>query len=321
MNYTKYIFSTILLLAAGMIYDKYKDTIANDDESRHYELVRKYLVKDSSLARSKLPIIWIVVDYEYNARSWQSFYSRSTYDINQPYMFLTIKSIIDMCGDDFNICIIDDTSFKDIIPGWTVDMTRVASPIRCKLRDLAMARLLKTYGGMILPPTFLCTKNLADMYYTETCGGKMFVTEQIDNNSTASNIQYFPSKTIMGCAKGCDILNEYIQYLEQIVSSDYTAESEFLGSQDRWLAIMVEKGHINIIKANLIGVSDLEGKPVVLERLMGNTYIDFVPTALGVLLPSKQILERSAFNWFARQSVRQALACDNVASKLLLTAR
>lgn len=321
MNYTNFIYSTIMLLASGMIYDRYKNSVANDDEARHYELVRKYLTHESSLARSKLPIIWIFVDYEYNARWWQSFYSRGTNDMNQPYMFITIKSIIDMCGEDFNICIIDDSTFKDIIPGWSVDMTRVADPIRCKLRDLAMARILKTYGGMFLPPTFLCTKNLSDMYYTETCSGKLFVTEMIDNNSTSSNTTFFPSKTIMGCAKGCKVLNEYIQYLEQLVSSDYTAESVFLGSQDRWLTMMVEQGHVNIVNSKLVGVADLEGKPVVLERLMGDTYIDFAPTALGVLLPGKKILERTSFQWFARQSVRQALACNNVAGKLLLTAR
>jgi len=321
MNYSKYILSTILLLAAGMIYDRYKNSVADDEAARHYELVKKYLVQDSSLARSKLPIIWIHVNYEYNARWWQSFYSRGTDDLNQPYMFITIKSIIDRCGEDFNICIIDDSSFKDIIPGWNIDMSRVASPIRCKIRDLAMARLLKTYGGMILPPTFLCTKNLADMYYTETCCGKPFVVETIDSNSSSAMTTFFPSKTVMGCAKGCGVIDDYIQYLEQLVSSDYTAESEFLGSQDRWLTMMVEQGQVNLVGAKLIGAADASGKPVVLERLMGNTYVDFAPTALGVLLPGKQILERTSFQWFARQSVRQALACDNVAGKLLLTTR
>lgn len=303
------------------MYDRYKNSVAHDDESRHYELVRKYLVQDSSLARSKLPIIWIHVNYEYNARWWQSFYSRGTDDVNQPYMFITIKSIIDKCGQDFNICIIDDSSFKDIVPGWNIDMSRVANPIRCKLRDLAKARLLKTYGGMLLPPSFLCMKNLADMYYTETCTGKLFVSEMIDNNSTSAKVKYFPSKTIMGCAKDCGVINEYIEYLEHLISNDYTAESEFLGSQDSWLTMMAEKGQINIVAAQLVGASDVEGKPVVLERLMGNTYIDFVPTALGVLLPEREILERTSFQWFARQSVSQALACDNVAGKLLLTAR
>jgi len=174
---------------------------------------------------------------------------------------------------------------------------------------------------MILPPTFLCTKNLADMYYTETCCGKPFVVETIDSDSSSAMTTFFPSKTVMGCAKGCGVIDDYIQYLEQLVSSDYTAESEFLGSQDRWLTMMVEQGQVNLVGAKLIGAADASGKPVVLERLMGNTYVDFAPTALGVLLPGKQILERTSFQWFARQSVRQALACDNVAGKLLLTTR
>jgi hypothetical protein len=321
MNYAKYIASTILILASGMIYEKYKKSVSNDEEERHYELVKKYLIQDSSLARSKLPIIWIHIGHEYNARSWQSFFSRSSEDINQPYMFLTIKSIIDKCGENFNICLIDDSSFTDILPNWNIDMTRVADPIKSKLRNLAMARLLKSYGGMILPPTFLCMKNLIDMYYTETCGGKPFVGESIDDNSTSVNVSYFPNKQIMGCAKNCGVISDYISYLENLISDDYTDESVFLGSQDRWIAQNAKQGNINIVDAALLGVSDTDGRPVVLERLMGQTYVDFSPTVLGVLLPENDILKRTSFQWFARQSVSQALACDNVAGKLLLTTR
>lgn len=321
MNYAKYIASTILILASGMIYEKYKKSVSNDEEERHYELVKKYLIQDSSLARSKLPIIWIHIGHEYNARLWQSFFSRSSEDVNQPYMFLTIKSIIDNCGENFNICLIDDLSFRDILPNWDIDMTRVAEPIRSKIRNLAMARLLKTYGGMTIPPTFLCMKNLIDMYYTETCSGKPFVGQLIDNNSTSVNVSYFPNKQIMGCAKNCDVISEYISYLENLISDDYTAESEFLGSQDRWITQKATQGKINIVDATLLGAADTDGKPVVLERLMGNTYVDFVPTVLGVLLPGNDILKRTSFQWFARQSVSQALACDNVAGKLLLTTR
>ena len=54
---------------------------------------------------------------------------------------------------------------------------------------------------------------------------------------------------------------------------------------------------------------------------MGNTFIDFVPTVLGVIIPDKEILSRSKYQWFARLSCEQALDCDNIAGKLLLTAR
>ena len=59
MDYAKYIVSIGLLLAVSIIYEKYKLHIEEDEEMRQYELVRRYLVTDSSLAKSKMPIMWI----------------------------------------------------------------------------------------------------------------------------------------------------------------------------------------------------------------------------------------------------------------------
>jgi hypothetical protein len=321
MDYMKYIVSIAVLLVIGLVYEKYKIGLINDEDKRNYEMVKKYLVNDSSLAKSKLPIIWIHLKYEYNSRWWPSFYSRNTYELNQPYLFLTIKSIIDKCGSSFNICLIDDSSFENIVPGWTINMQKVAEPIKSKLRELAMTRLLKHYGGLIVPPSFVCTKNLADMYYSMTCQGKPVIGELLDRNSTSEYVDYYPSSKFMGCSKNCKLIDEYISYLENMISEDYTAESVFLGSQDRWLYAEVRNGNVNLLPASVLGVEDTDGKPIVIERLMGNSYIDFVPTALGVMLPSCEILKRTKFEWFARLSVRQALECDNIAGKLLLTCR
>ena len=58
MDYAKYIVSIGLLLAVAIIFEKYKVHTEEDEEMRQYELVRQYLVTDSSLA-SKMPILWI----------------------------------------------------------------------------------------------------------------------------------------------------------------------------------------------------------------------------------------------------------------------
>lgn len=118
----KYIGSLAVLLIMSLMYDKYKQKEGMDDEAKQYELVRKYLLNYSSLAQSKKPILWIHMDYQINARSWTSFGSRNNDHLNQPYLYLTIKSIIDKCGNDFNICIIDDSTFGKILPGWTIDL-------------------------------------------------------------------------------------------------------------------------------------------------------------------------------------------------------
>lgn len=320
MDYTKYGLSLLGLLAVGMLYEKINNRSLRDEDNRNYELVKKYLLNDSSLARSKFPIIWIHLNYEPNARQWLNFGSRLTDYLNQPYLYLTIKSIIDKCGGHFNICLIDDNSFEKIIPGWSVDMKRIADPIKCKVRELAMARVLKHYGGMRLPSGFLCMKNLADMYYMMTCSGKMFVGELTNENSSSTYVETYPSNKIMGCGKNCKVIERYITYLENMISSDYTAESKFLGSENRWLyEEIVKNKNINKIPSELLGVKDTKNKLVTIERLMGNTYIDFVPTILGVCIPEREILKRTKYEWFSRLSSKQALTCDNILGKLLVT--
>jgi hypothetical protein len=316
MDYLKYIVTIGVLIAVSVAYEKFKDHTEQDEQIRNYEIVKRYLVSDSSLAKSKLPILWIHNQYNVNARNWPSFFSRNTIDLNQPYILLTIKSIIDKCGGSFNVCLIDDDTFVNVIPGWNIDMSRVADPIKGKLRDLAMARILKCYGGLFVPPSFLCTKNLSCTYNKMTSNGCMMVASMVDRNSTSAKVDFMVSNKMMGCQKDCPLIDEYIQYLEYNASSDYTAESVFEGNADRWL--LTPKSGVNVIDPKLTGSSDVDGNVVNIDRLIGNSFIDFSPNALGIYFPQCDILNRTDYQWFARLSARQAIESDTVMGKLLL---
>ena len=91
MQIVNYIMYFIALTAVGMLYDRYNRKFNNFDEVKQYELIKKYLLNESSLASSKKPILWIHSKYDVNARNWESFYSRNTQKINQPYIYLTMK--------------------------------------------------------------------------------------------------------------------------------------------------------------------------------------------------------------------------------------
>jgi hypothetical protein len=82
-----------------------------EEEGESYEAIQEYLLDGDTLGKSKKPILWLHVPYEYNSRNWLSFGSRSSFDLNQPYLYLTVRSIIKQCQGSFTICIIDDTHF------------------------------------------------------------------------------------------------------------------------------------------------------------------------------------------------------------------
>jgi len=318
MKSPNYLYSFILLGAASFLYNRYKKQTEDDEGMKQYELVKKYLLNDSSLAKSKKPIIWIHMTYEVNARWWPSFNSRNSDCLNQPYIYLTLKSIIDKCGNNFNICMIDDDTFANILPGWAVDLNLVANPIKSKLRELALAKVLYNYGGVVLPNSFICFQNLIDTYNTYTSNNKMFVGELLDRNSTSQQVNFFPNTKFMGCEKENSTMKDYIAYLETMNSTDYTDESNFLGAYGRWCNEKIVNGEMNLLTADKLGMKDTLGKPVTIERLMGNTYIDLPGTVKGLYIPADEILKRSAFQWFARLSAKQALASDTIISKYLV---
>ena len=70
-------------------YTKLKNE--TDEQLEQYNMIQKFLLNDSSLARSDKPIIWIHLEFMKNSRLWSSFYSSTSYELNQPYLHLTIK--------------------------------------------------------------------------------------------------------------------------------------------------------------------------------------------------------------------------------------
>ena len=69
---------------------------------------------------------------------------------------------------------------------------------------------------------------------------------------------------------------------------------------------------------SLIGTKTTSGAPVVIEDLLGEEDIDFDKNAYGIYVPSDQILNRLAYQWFARLSPRQVLTSNTVVGKYLL---
>jgi len=308
-----------ILISVMFIYKRLEDKRIREEDKEDYENIRRYLLNDD-LGNSTKPILWIHIPYEYNSRHWLSFGSRSSLDLNQPYLYLTVKSIIQKCSDSFRICIIDDMSFGKLIPDWQINMQRVSSPVSDKLRSLAMVKLLYIYGGMVVPMSFVCFQNLITVYENGIRGNKMFVCENIDRNITSTSFDFYPSINFMGSEKANPVMSALNDFMQRTISTDFTAESVFLGEFDRWVEARINQRLINVIRGRDVGIKDMEDKPVLLEDLMSQNYIDFYPQMYGIWVPSEQILSRRQYEWFARLSAKQALDADTILSKYMVLA-
>jgi hypothetical protein len=318
----QYIATVSIILLVGYFGSQIKTAFV--DKNDEHELIRKYLLNDSPLYGYERPKLWIHSKYEINARRWQSFQSRNSTDLNQPYIYLTVKTIIDHCGDDFNICLIDDESFSKLIPAWDIDISRVAEPMKSHYRELGMIELLYIYGGMTVPNSFVCSRNLKSFYEMGLQGEKPFVTEGINrymNLVTKGNRRVFtPSTKIMGAKKRSDEIRKMADYLK-VRNQDphFSSEQEFLGNTAEWCLREIQSGAINLIGGEFIGVKSTKGAPILLEDLMEEKFLDICPRrSVGILIPRGEILRRVKYQWFAYMSSDELLKTNLIIAKYIL---
>ena len=313
----------LLLLIIGYVYSMYSGKLNDDTEKEERDLIQKFLANDVNKMDRKKPFLWIPVEYDVNERHWLNFGSRNTTNLNQPYLYLTIRSIIDKCGDSFNICIIDDNVFNKLIPNWTIRVNHLTEPLRCHMRELAMAQLLNKYGGMRLPPSFVCFEDLITLYELgvnrETAsGGGVFVAEMMSKSITSSTITFAPCSKIMGCRKDIEVMIKYIEYLEVLLSKDYTDAMDFEGKISKWFFNNVSNGAVNIIKPELFGAKKSDDSPVVIENLMSDTNMELSKESFGLYIPSAELIKRRHYGWFVRMSPAQVLQSNTQIAKYLL---
>jgi hypothetical protein len=320
MLVANYIILFIILISLGILYQKYiekqLDKISFDD----YGEIKKYLLKDKTLDKCKKPILWIHIPHEYNSRNWLSFGSRTSDELNQPYLYLTVKSIIKNCDESFKIVMVDDGSFKKLIPDWNIDINIIADPMKCYIRQLAIAKLIYNYGGVNVPISFLCFKNLIGLYNKGTNDDTMFVCENYDLNITSTNKLFYPNAGFMGAKKESPTLKQFIDFMERTISDDYTAQTKFLGEFDSWCNDKIIKGKMRLIPGTDVGTKSIDDEPVTVETLLGEDYIHFYGKMYGIWIPDKMILKRRHYEWFARSSPEQIFESQFILAKYMVLA-
>jgi hypothetical protein len=321
-NITTYVLTIGIVLVASYFADSFKQKFETNDE---YELIRKYLLNDSPLYGYNRPKLWIHSKYEINSRKWKDFYSRNTTDLNQPYIHLTIKTILDHCANDFNVCLIDDQSFSKLIPSWDIDVSTVAEPMKSSLRELGMLQLVYYYGGIVVPNSFVCKKNLKELYDNGIENGRPFVCENInrsENLLASSQKKLFATDTVfLGSKKNDETILEFVEFSKkQNSATHFTGETSFIGDHSKWCMTAIQNNKMNLLGGELIGVKTEDNKQILLEDLMEDAYIKFHPNAFGIYIPGNEILNRHKYQWFAALSSEQVLQTNTIISKHLLDA-
>jgi len=319
-NLPTYIVALGVIFVVGTLSQRVKKSLDKDDD---YDMIKNYLLNESPLYGYNRPKLWVHSKYEKNSRKWKNFYSRNTTDLNQDYIHLTIKTIINHCGDDFNICLIDDESFGKLLPNWDVDMTGMAEPMRSNYRAMGMAQLIYVYGGMTVPNSLVCLKNLKNIYDENTTNNQAFVCEAINRTcnlkSNSGENTFIPSIDIMGASnKNNNVILSLVESLKQMnMNGHFNDENKFQGTIGYMCKQLIDEQNLLLIGGESIGIKNNKKKPILLEDLCEESYLDLYPHVVGIYIPSDEILRRTKYNWLAVMNAEEVLNTNMIISKYL----
>lgn len=301
-----------------------------DPMETEHDLIRAYLLNESPLYGMNRPKLWVHTEYRVNSREWTDPNKTNTTDLNQPYLHLTIQTIIDHCGDDFNVCLLDDDSFARLLPDWDVDMNALSDPYKRQFRALGLAKILYLYGGVLVPNSFICMRNLVDLYKESLDYSTPVLFENV-NRAVLNHCQgsatggvcpeFAPWTGFMACKKSDPQMHRLVEFLKgQCRANGHGNEaSEFKGDVATWLQGEVREHRMRLVNGKLIGVrAKHSGKAILIDDLFSEDYVDVdINAVFGVYVPADEVLKRAKFEWFVYLPIEQVLNQNLMVSKFL----
>lgn len=292
------IFLSVLII----LYEKYKITSINKiiveqplksivtKNPQKALIIEKYIFNKNKEFDDK-PFIWIHIDYDINAREWLDFGSRNSRNLNRPYIKICLQQMIKTNGNEFNIVIIDDTSFKDLIPRWEIDLVNTPEPLRTHIRNLSLMKLLYHYGGILTPVSFFPTKKLINVFNTIDA----FIFESLQNYRDIVN--YHPNINFMGGKKMNSTVKKIMVYLEGLHRDDYYSIFGFYKLMSEYIKTIVDKKEINLLDGSMIGIKTSKNEGIHINHLVEDSDVQLAPNALGLYIPQLDLEERPRYNW------------------------
>ena len=319
-NIEHYIFLFLILGITGAVGSKFKQYFVHNGD-KEYDMIKNYLLNDSPLYGNNKPKLWIHSKYEINARKWADFHSRNSYDMNQPYLYFTIQSIIDHCGSEFHICLIDDKSFGNLLDDWTIDISNLSEPMKSCIREIAMLKILHKYGGMVVPDSFMCMKSLKTIYEENIYDERLFVVESINRSVSMNDSMrscFAPSMYFMGSQKG----NVQLEFMIEQLMNDcrkghITGEKHFISNKDNMLKRLIGEKKNNLVDGVIVGIKTFKGQAILLDDLMEDKFLDITNDCCGIYIPKDELLVRTKYQWFAYLSKREIMEANVAIVKYL----
>jgi hypothetical protein len=122
----------------------------------------------------------------------------------------------------------------------------------------------------------------------------------------------------MGAKKNDETIQELVEYLKsRNMNPHFTKEVDFNGDTSQWLNNAVKIGKMNLVDGRSIGIKTTGGKPILLDNLMEEDYLDLDANAYGIYIPANEILRRTKYQWFALVPSEEIFNVNAIIAKYL----
>ena len=173
-------------------------------------------------------------------------------------------------------------------------------------------RLLYLYGGMNIPSSFLCFKNLNKLYNDGIKKNKFFIGESLSHNNESD---VFVDKYIIGCKKNDEVFMEFLEQIEEMLYKDPSDEPMFLDKVNKMYLEGVYSKQINVINGEYLGLYDNDRKIITMEDMLGNNDIEFNKKAHGVDIPINKIINSLHYEWFSKLNEKEIVETNTLIAK------
>lgn len=258
-----------------------------------------FFYSSEKLTNCKKRKIWIHIPHEKNARNWTDGSERTSTDLNQPYMLLCIKSIIDHCSQNYDIIIFNDTNMCDILSDMDIDLGKLSGALLDKYREICLLEILYRHGGVIVPPSLFLNSSLHLIDNRDT-----WYVSEFKNDKNISHMNTLPSIKLTGSNEKNKELKNYIDYLNKILVQDF-GESSLAYNQNYF-----KVNAIPTLCGKLIGTVNTFGDTISLDDLMSDKKIKLCKTNIGLYIPSNELLHRKIYQWFCYLNEEQVLKAN-----------
>jgi len=253
-----------------------------------------FFYKPVTFTKLKKRKIWVYIQFESNARMWDSFSERRSTRMNLSYMNLCIKSIVDCCAEKYDIVVFSDSDFEDLLK-LPVDHTKLSGALLENYRHLCLMKILYEYGGVLVPPSLYLKESIHKLDNPQ----QWYVSEMVNTDNVSSQ-KMLPSSKLTGANPKNPELLLYIKHLEKqdrsVIESPF-CDNYFVSNQTP------------VIDGGLIGTKNNSG-PILLEDLMSDQVLELPDNNIGVYMPEEMLKKRLQYQWFCKMSETQVLECN-----------